>query len=1087
MDRPPFPDDPRASAPRSSASRPQAADAQRGSDRLPPVLPTSNSLPAMPFGRSERLPPLSHAHLPPIKEPDVASFASHRAYAPSLGERHGYDALRRPSPPGHSVPVGMVSADYTHSRRSPGESGALPYHPTHLRHPDPYRQEPPTTHVGSHAAHHMRYDAPSAHMRHPSELEPIASGTPIKRPRVSLACLACRNRKSRCDGVRPTCKTCANMKIDCKWPEVDFRRAKTGDAARTRKRSPAGPSGQRSPESLEHRSRPLTDIAAEGRGLVSSDRHSDALASSPSLPALPMGAALHPRAGPQATSPVQSRIGRYRTHSDGDRDARYADPAVSRSPSERHLLPPYARDGRADLYDRMEAQTRPYSSGGVPGLRLDPTASWMREERTESHPHDVRTPYDSHPSRPVRGLPELRMTPTTAALMRCRQRAAEVAVLARPAIDPQRTAVEAHLLRERSLEDLADRASPGERLDRAFAADWQILGGLSPNARRPFMDVAAGIVGIIEIFGEQAPHGVAPSPPQDARLHTFRLRAASALQPDLRHVSVALDLSPQQKDDLLEASSSAYDTLSYAVPVDRLSWPLSSSVRRALTVHATESAQAVGATQTSPVHPSALPASDAVPFLRQEDVKPPQKVLELCFAAYTRAVGEQVPGLDTEVVAQRIRDGSISALLANAMCAIGASLYERAGERLPVAEALGSKMYLRRSRALIGGALQNPDLEAILALGVMAIRDILMGEIVSSAAIVSSAMRLCMQLDLHRTRASTPPTSADGQEGAKKQGLRADDVFWMIYCLDRITAIATARPLAIKDHEIDTPFPATLRKGQPSIFAALVRQLHYLGRLAEVAISAPVGPGSNPERQRVRDAEIAAAGADLVGHYESLPSVLQLSPANLERAQSKGEALSFLQLHLTHNMALLHRFLLSEAHITLAEHDAMRSAVHQTAEICRLGEAFNPDLLADTPLSAVACFLAGCASLSEIEYLQEVMELPSRGEDRSRAQQMQLDHTQADMEQLLETMGKHAKLWPVALRLVSLLETQMHSGASAASSSTVSALVAQVEAVHVVVRRPAEASDRAAAKAGPVLVRRIHDLEILRAVFPHLC
>ncbi len=195
------------------------------------------------------------------------------------------------------------------------------------------------------------------------------------------------------------------------------------------------------------------------------------------------------------------------------------------------------------------------------------------------------------------------------------------------------------------------------------------------------------------------PHGVAPSPPQDARLHIFRLRAASALQPDLRHVSVALDLSPQEKDDLLEASSSAYDTLSYAVPVDRLSWPLSSSVRRALTVHATESAQAVGSTQTSPVHPSALPASDVVPFLRQEDVKPPQKVLELCFAAYTRAVGEQVPGLDTEVVAQRIRDGSISALLANAMCAIGTSLYERAGERLPVAEALGSKVYLRRSRA----------------------------------------------------------------------------------------------------------------------------------------------------------------------------------------------------------------------------------------------------------------------------------------------------------------------------------------------------------------------------------------------------
>ena len=58
-------------------------------------------------------------------------------------------------------------------------------------------------------------------------------------------------------------------------------------------------------------------------------------------------------------------------------------------------------------------------------------------------------------------------------------------------------------------------------------------------------------------------------------------------------------------------------------------------------------------------------------------------------------------------------------------------------------------------------------------------------------------------------------------------------------------------------------------------------------------------------------------------------------------------------------MALLHRFLLSEAAMTKAEYDTMRAAASEIVEICVLGETHEPTMLADTPLSAVACFLAG--------------------------------------------------------------------------------------------------------------------------------
>jgi hypothetical protein len=41
------------------------------------------------------------------------------------------------------------------------------------------------------------------------------NGHPNKRRRVPLACNACRTRKSRCNGERPKCSTCAEFGFDC--------------------------------------------------------------------------------------------------------------------------------------------------------------------------------------------------------------------------------------------------------------------------------------------------------------------------------------------------------------------------------------------------------------------------------------------------------------------------------------------------------------------------------------------------------------------------------------------------------------------------------------------------------------------------------------------------------------------------------------------------------------------------------------------------------------------------------------------------------------------------------------------------------
>ncbi|CBQ71130.1 conserved hypothetical protein [Sporisorium reilianum SRZ2] len=1082
MDRPPYyPADARADA-RASAARSSAArddhDPRRGLDRLPPILPSSQSLPKLPLARSDGLAPLG-PRLAPIKHSESAAAAASSSSLPYTSQQRPYpptafDSARRPTSP-LSIPVGLVSAEYVHSRRSPGDNVAPPPHfAQHMHHPASYRPDALRGPASSHVPRHIHYDAPPSHMMRPvSDVESPETNTPIKRPRVSLACLACRNRKSRCDGVRPTCKTCATMKIDCKWPEVDFRRAKTGDAARARKRSPGGP--QQSPDALEPKSRSEIDSAGQMYG-----RHATERASPSTLPAsqsLPMGD-LRPTDSSLASSPTLSRGNRYRTHSDGDREARLAETSfrASRSPTERHLPPLYAQDSRSGPYARVDSHPRPYSSAGLPDAWR---TSWTRDERVHPFPQDRRLASEQQFGAPARTVPPQSRSRPSPTAIRCRDRAAQIAVLGRPANDAQRVAVEAHMSRDSTLEDLADSATPGERLDQAFAADWDAIGSLSPAARRPFMDVAAGIVGILEIFGDDA----------GGCLHLLRLRNARDSPPDLRHVSIAMQLSPQEERELLQATpSAAYDTLSYPIPVDRLSVPLTQGSRRALDQQRAR-ADEWHKSGTSPLkpaerHAASPPSADVIPFVRQQDIKPPQPILELFFQAYVQAIGDQMPGLDTKLIRARIRQGTISALLANALCAIGASLYERRGQRPSIDQALSSKVYLERARALIGAALQNPDLEAILALGVMATRDILTGHIISSAVVVSSAIRLCMQLDLHRarpaSRQSSPGSAADS--GKSDTQLVADYVFWMTYCLDRVTSIATARPLAIKDADIDTPFPATMRNGEPCLFAALVRQLHHLGRLVEVAMAArgnaaAIGGGAT-EREQLREREMAAIGADLIGHYGSCAPVLQLSAANLGRAHDKGEALSFLQLHLTHHMALVQRFLLSRAALTQAEHDAMRTAASQIVEVCLLGEELDANMLADTPLSAPACFLAACVWLAEIEALHE---------SDGRGSAAQLESAQSALAKLTDTLARHAKFWPVARNLVEVLEKQQAmSGHTGVSPATLTALVSQVEAIHVVVRRPGAAADRPR-DADAVEVRKVYDLDVLRAAFPHLC
>ncbi|KAF1837549.1 hypothetical protein BDW02DRAFT_565835 [Decorospora gaudefroyi] len=53
-----------------------------------------------------------------------------------------------------------------------------------------------------------------------------APPTQSKRARVSLACAACRTRKTKCNGERPTCNECVARESHCQYTETETTQTK---------------------------------------------------------------------------------------------------------------------------------------------------------------------------------------------------------------------------------------------------------------------------------------------------------------------------------------------------------------------------------------------------------------------------------------------------------------------------------------------------------------------------------------------------------------------------------------------------------------------------------------------------------------------------------------------------------------------------------------------------------------------------------------------------------------------------------------------------------------------------------------------
>ncbi|PWN51741.1 hypothetical protein IE53DRAFT_37772 [Violaceomyces palustris] len=908
-------------------------------------------------------------------------------------------------------------------------------------------------------AHHLSHRRASETASLPQPLKPhqqrrtatseeSSVGGPIKRPRVSLACLACRNRKSRCDGTRPTCKSCSQMRIECKWPEVDFRRAKAGDERRkARKPSLSGPSDPKTYEAQDHGSthshqshshsqseseqaqassqpylRPYSRSRSSSPSGYPRDRSAvSATQSALSISALILTQPLHSlsRHGSSGDFLDARHDRRYRPlmkHSSYSRLPNVRDEflsssgkSISPNPREREYFDEltsgrkYGRESRPP----MPASSFSNSSGSTAHSTAFNFSSSSSATTTTSASPGVY-PYSQMEGRDPGNSPS-----ANALILMYLEKAASLAAKAtRGALSISGHAESfAGTKRRREAED-AREGSPKrgkELIDGALDFDWQSLGIRGAAVSSSLLSGISGSTGFVELLED--------GKNQLTRLHFFRT-AKEGTSRKLERVALPANLPASVKKILID--SQAESGQDAAVKVSSLELDLAAVVKIPQHVTApfnsSDEVLQIGGRKASSLFQGKLPRSDLL-----------SELLTLFFSH----LGDHFPFIERCEVERKILDGEASLISLNAMCSLGCRFSNHPELKMLLGDGLDQDPFMSQAKAMVSSVIASPSRGAIQGLILMAWAEFCSPSRSASWMFSGMASRMALDLQLHLGNDQDLEISAEQ---------RYSDclLFWSVYMLDRVIAISYGRPVSIKEGEISAPLPPTMAGGQPFVFAYAVQQMRLYGRLSDT-ISTPSRSyskemGYDDDRAR----ELDNLEANLVNAYESMPSELVFNSTNFKSAIEQGQAGIFCQMHLWHHAALISRYLLSPAaRIEAASFDLLRESAREIGEIATLAEALDRTSLIACPLTSHAYFLSACVSLPEYNHLISLAEardesasplspnhesrIKASNQPATRSSRLLFNAAKSNINRCLGALDEQAKYWKGAKRMSEIL------------------------------------------------------------------
>lgn len=368
------------------------------------------------------------------------------------------------------------------------------------------------------------------------------------------------------------------------------------------------------------------------------------------------------------------------------------------------------------------------------------------------------------------------------------------------------------------------------------------------------------------------------------------------------------------------------------------------------------------------------------------------------------------PWMEDDELKNGVDNGSMPAILANAVCAVAARFSNRPELRKVPRKSSGDP-FSEMAKILIIPLLSFPSIEVIEALILLSYAEFAAGSDSGLWMYVGMALRMAQDLGLqHEVSIQSIPN--------EKHQEKARLLFWAVIALDRITTFGTGRPVSIRENEIDIELPKLTEssdmKDETVVFGHVVRILMLRGRMGELLNRRERDDSSISAETTKRD--LTRMWFELAQSYSDLPANLHFNVQTFQKSATHNQSPGFVYLHvlfqstigLLDRPALMKKFTGDSVPLLPSFAPAASAAASRTiADILTLGDAFDDRCITASPYLDQLVLPAGRSFVAEREAAREALRNmghgttpapsrpPSRGGPAQQQQQQQQSRTSA--------------------------------------------------------------------------------------------
>lgn len=358
------------------------------------------------------------------------------------------------------------------------------------------------------------------------------------------------------------------------------------------------------------------------------------------------------------------------------------------------------------------------------------------------------------------------------------------------------------------------------------------------------------------------------------------------------------------------------------------------------------------------------------------------------------------PWMEDDELKNGVENGSMPAILANAVCAVAARFSNRP-ELRKVARKSSGDPFSEMAKILIIPLLSFPSIEVIEALILLSYAEFAAGSDSGLWMYVGMALRMAQDLGLqHEVSIQSIPN--------EKHQEKARLLFWAVIGLDRITTFGTGRPVSIRESEIDIELPKLSEgsdmKDETVVFGHVIRILMLRGRMGELLNRRE--REESPISAETTKRDLTRMWFELAQSYSDLPPNLHFNVQTFQKSAAHNQSPGFVYLHvlfqstigLLDRPALMKKFTGDSVPLLPSFAPAASAAASRTiADILTLGDAFDDRCITASPYLDQLVLPAGRSFVAEREAAREALRnmghgttpAPSRPPSRGAGPQQQ--------------------------------------------------------------------------------------------------